>query len=64
MVTDLNEKMSGFGEKSPTVKTFEMFSEVKSPVKVITALDISPLEAEKLHLEYLRLEDRQMYTYF
>lgn len=49
MVTDLNEKMSGFGEKSPTVKTFEMFSEVKSPVNVVTALDISPLEAEKLH---------------
>jgi len=56
--------MYGFSEKSPTAKAFEMFAKGKSPVDVVKALDIPPLDANKLHSEYLRLEDRHTVNLF
>lgn len=64
IVIDYKEKMYGFSEKSPTVKAFEMFSDDKSPVDVVKALDIPPLVAEKLYSEYLRLEERHIVNLF
>ena len=64
IINDYKEKMYGCGEKSPTAKSFEMYSEDKSPVHVVIALDILPSEAENLYSDYLRLEGRETVNIF
>ena len=60
IINDYKEKMYGCCEKSAVAKSFEMFSESKSAVDVVAALDILPSEVEKLHSDYLRLEGREI----
>lgn len=60
IINDYKEKMYGCCEKSAVAKSFEMFSESKTPVDVVSALDILPSEVEKLHSDYLRLEGREI----
>ncbi len=49
-------------EKSNIAKAFQMFVDGKSPKNVVIELDISPIEAENIYVDYIRLDNRYAIT--
>lgn len=62
ILNNYQEKLNPTQEKSYTSKAFKMYLEGKSPVDIVIELDISPSEAEKTYLDYLRLSNRHVVT--
>lgn len=62
IINNYHEKINPSQEKSYTSKAFKMYLEGKSPVDIVIELDISPSEAEKTYIDYLRLSNRHEIT--
>ena len=62
IINNHQEKINPSQEKSYTSKAFKMYLEGKSPINIVIELDISPSEAEKTYLDYLRLSNRYEVT--